>query len=180
MKYSYASGSWYEGETVDGNFQGVGKFYFYNGDLYEGNFKDGYPHGIGKMIYKNGNVYEGLWMDGSEAEGKKTLAKFTTDEKYYALIIGNNEYDHLEDLDNAVNDAVDLEKVLSEKYGFETTLLLNADKDKTLDAIINFTDSINYMFFLYSLIVILIIIVIIYFKKKLKKKSQKKDDYPLW
>ena len=33
--------------------------------------------------------------DGNEAKGKKTLAKQTTDEKYYALIIGNNDYDNL-------------------------------------------------------------------------------------
>ena len=96
-------------------------------------------HGNGKMVYANGNIYDGLWENGKEAEGKTTLAKFTTDEKYYALIIGNNDYDKLEDLDNAVNDAVDLEKVLREKYGFETTLLTDKKSDDTLDAIINFT-----------------------------------------
>jgi uncharacterized caspase-like protein len=74
-----------------------------------------------------------------EAEGKTTLAKHTTNEKYYALIIGNNNYDNLEDLDNAVNDAEDLEKVLKEKYGFETTLMIDKNKDDTHNAIINFT-----------------------------------------
>ena len=32
--------------------------------------------------------------------------KFVTDEKYYALVIGNNNYEHLEKLDAAENDAV--------------------------------------------------------------------------
>ena len=45
---------------------------------------------------------------------KTTLAKFTTDEKYYALIIGNNEYEKLEPLDNAVNDARDLVDMIVE------------------------------------------------------------------
>ena len=93
------------------------------------------------MVYANGDIYEGLWENGKEAEGKTTLAKFTTDEKYYALIIGNNDYEKLEDLDNAVNDAKDLEKVLREKYGFETTLLLNQKSDETEDAIIDFTQN---------------------------------------
>ena len=63
------------------------------------------------MVYADGTIYEGLWENGKEAEGKTTLAKFTTDEKYYALIIGNNNYEKLEDLDNAVNDADDFNKL---------------------------------------------------------------------
>ena len=62
-------------------------------------------HGKGKMLYANGDIYEGLWEDGKEAEGKTTLAKYTTDEKYYGLIFGNNNYQHLEKLDAAENDA---------------------------------------------------------------------------
>ena len=139
--FKYSDGSVYKGEMADDYENGFGELKYSNGDYYKGSFKDGYPHGKGKMVYANGDVYDGLWKDGEEAEGKKTLAKFTTDENYYALIIGNNEYDHLEDLDNAVNDAVDLEKVLKDKYGFKTKILLNAKKDETLDAIINFTDN---------------------------------------
>ena len=112
-----------------------------NGDVYVGQWKEGNRHGQGKMVYANGNIYEGLFEDGKEAEGKTTLAKFTTNEKYYALIIGNNDYEKLEDLDNAINDAKDLEKVLKEKYGFETNLLLNQKSDETEDAIIAFTEN---------------------------------------
>lgn len=140
-KINYANGDEYEGDFKDGVEHGEGKIIFNNGDVYVGQFDEGYLHGKGKMVYANGNVYEGLWEDGVEAEGKKTLAKFTTEEKYYALIIGNNDYEKLEDLDNAVNDAKDLEKVLNEKYGFETTLLLNQKSDETVDAIIEFTQN---------------------------------------
>ena len=86
-------------------------------------------------------ISEGLWENNKEAPGRTTLAKFTTDEKYYALIIGNNDYEKLEDLDNAVNDATDLEQVLSEKYGFETTLKLDQKANEIIDLIIDFTQN---------------------------------------
>ena len=140
-KFTYEDGTIYEGEVSGGYENGQGKIKYSNGDLYTGQFKDGYEHGQGKMVYADGTIYEGLWEDGKEAEGKTTLAKFTTDEKYYALIIGNNNYEKLEDLDNAVNDAKDLEKVLREKYGFETTLLIDEKSDETENAIIKFTQN---------------------------------------
>ena len=138
---TYVDGTKYVGEFSLGNEHGQGTIEYVNGDKYVGQFKDAYEHGQGKMVYANGDIYEGLWEDGKEAEGKTTLAKFTTDGKYYALIIGNNNYEKLEPLDNAVNDAKDLEKVLREKYGFETTLLLNQKSDETEDAIIDFTQN---------------------------------------
>jgi uncharacterized caspase-like protein len=118
-----------------------------NGDKYVGQWKEGYEHGQGTMEYANGDRYVGLWEDGKEAEkkwqeiaeGKTTLAKFTTDENYYALIIGNNNYEHWEDLDAAENDARSIEKILKEKYAFETTLLTNENYNTTADAIIKFT-----------------------------------------
>ena len=140
---TYSNGDNFKGELLRGYEHGQGKMVFANGDKYVGQFKDGAIHGKGKMVYANGKVVESLWENGKEAEGKTTLAKFTTDEKYYALIIGNNDYEKLEDLDNAVNDATDLEQVLREKYGFETTLLTDKKFDKTLNAIINFTKNRN-------------------------------------
>ena len=43
--------------------------------------------------------------------------KFITNEKYYALVIGNNNYEYLEKLDAAENDAVVIAEVLKNKYG---------------------------------------------------------------
>jgi len=137
----YANGDKYVGEFSDGYENGLGQMNYENGDIYIGAFKDGYPHGKGKMNYANGKIYEGLWENGNELKGRTTLAKFTTNEKYYALIIGNNNYDKHEDLDNAVNDAKDLEKVLREKYGFDTTLLLDVNAEQTREAIIQFTQN---------------------------------------
>jgi hypothetical protein len=137
----YASGTKYSGEFSKNSEHGQGEMLYKNGDKYIGYFKDGYQNGQGKMVYANGQIYEGLWKDGEPLEGKTTLAKFTTTEKYYALILGNNEYQKLEKLDNAVTDAEDLAKVLKEKYGFETTLLLDQTADETRDALIKFTQN---------------------------------------
>jgi hypothetical protein len=54
---------------------------------------------------------------------------------YYALVIGNNRYANFPHLESAVNDAKMVASVLKEKYGFKTTLLLNADRYSTLSAL---------------------------------------------
>lgn len=47
---------------------------------------------------------------------EKTL--IGTDEKYYALVVGNNDYKHLEKLDAAENDAVVISDILKKKIWF--------------------------------------------------------------
>ncbi|HET9492086.1 MAG TPA: caspase family protein [Methylomirabilota bacterium] len=54
---------------------------------------------------------------------------------YRALVIGNNEYRHLRKLKTAVNDAREVARVLESQYGFEVTLLLNADRYQTLSTL---------------------------------------------
>jgi len=54
---------------------------------------------------------------------------------YHALIIGNNQYKHLPNLKTAVNDATEADTVLRTKFGFTTTLLLNADRYQILSAL---------------------------------------------
>lgn len=54
---------------------------------------------------------------------------------YYAVIIGNNKYKHFTSLETAVNDARQLDKILREKYGFKTTLLINADRYTILSSL---------------------------------------------
>lgn len=55
--------------------------------------------------------------------------------QYHALIIGNNDYRYISPLKTAVNDAVAVEKVLREMYGFKTKLLRDADRTQILAAI---------------------------------------------
>lgn len=54
---------------------------------------------------------------------------------YYALVIGNNDYTRMPRLDTAVNDAKEMAAVLSQRYGFKVTTLLNANRYQTLSAL---------------------------------------------
>lgn len=55
--------------------------------------------------------------------------------RYYALVIGNDEYEMWPTLHTAVHDARDVADLLTRKYGFKTRLLTNATKAQILDAI---------------------------------------------
>ncbi|MEM1436076.1 MAG: caspase family protein [Pseudomonadota bacterium] len=54
--------------------------------------------------------------------------------KRYALIIGNDSYEHLNDLTTAVNGATAIDEILRQRYDFETQLLLNASRDDLVKA----------------------------------------------
>jgi TPR repeat protein len=54
---------------------------------------------------------------------------------YYALVIGNNDYARMPKLDTAVTDAKEIAEVLSQRYGFKVTTLLNANRYQTLSAL---------------------------------------------
>lgn len=55
--------------------------------------------------------------------------------RYYALVIGNDEYIHYQQLKTAINDAKNVAKLLREKYGFNTRFIRNADRYTILSAI---------------------------------------------
>ncbi len=48
--------------------------------------------------------------------------------RYHALVIGNNDYQHLRNLTTAVGDADAVAKLLEQKYGFQVTKLINATR----------------------------------------------------
>ncbi|WP_169727500.1 caspase family protein [Granulosicoccus antarcticus] len=54
---------------------------------------------------------------------------------FHALIIGNNRFENLQNLKTAENDAIAVEALLREKYGFKTKLLLNATRYDMLSAL---------------------------------------------
>jgi hypothetical protein len=54
---------------------------------------------------------------------------------FYALVIGNNEYRYLPKLDSASNDASAVAEILAKRYGFEVTVLKNADRYQILSAL---------------------------------------------
>jgi hypothetical protein len=107
--------------------------------FYSGNWEHCYQSGKGKMEYSNGSIFEGPFRNGKRTEGNIEISKFTTTEKYYALIIGNDEYSYWPKLRAAVNDATEISKILKNRYNFEVTTLINANYSQTVDALINFT-----------------------------------------
>lgn len=62
---------------------------------------------------------------------------------YYALVIGNNRYEHFRDLRTAVNDARTVSNLLKNDYGFDVTLLENATRSQILDSIINLKNRVS-------------------------------------
>jgi Flp pilus assembly protein TadD len=63
--------------------------------------------------------------------------------RYYALVIGNNEYVYLDDLKTAVHDADFVANTLRDTYGFEVNLLRNATRDQILKAINDYRRSLD-------------------------------------
>ena len=146
--YIYSDGSKYIGNFENNCEHGYGEITYKN-DLdgrisYKGSWEHCYPSGKGKMVYANGSTFEGQFKDGKKVEGDTKIAKFITDENYYALVIGNNNYQNKEKLGAAVNDANEVSKILKEKYNFKVKTLLNADYTKIVDNLIDFTKDRKY------------------------------------
>ncbi len=62
---------------------------------------------------------------------------------YHALIIGNTKYENLSNLSTPANDARDVEKVLRTRYGYKTTLLLDANRYQILSAMNKLRESLT-------------------------------------
>ncbi|REL27698.1 hypothetical protein DXX93_14785 [Thalassotalea euphylliae] len=62
---------------------------------------------------------------------------------FHALIIGNDNYQYLPNLNTAVADANRLEQILKDQYGYETTVLLNADRQTILTRLFELKKSLT-------------------------------------
>lgn len=62
---------------------------------------------------------------------------------YHALVIGNNTYQYFPTLQTAVNDAEQTAKLLREKYGFNTTLIKNANRYEILSELNKLRESLK-------------------------------------
>jgi hypothetical protein len=71
-------------------------------------------------------------VDAVMDTGLTTSVKFG---RYYALVIGNNEYQNYERLETATNDAQSVAAILKNNYGFRTRVIINADRYTMLSAI---------------------------------------------
>ncbi len=71
--------------------------------------------------------YDSLGVPFDEGKNKN--------DKYHALIIGNNHYQSLPYLDTASQDAKAMQNILEKHYGFSTTLLIDVDRYQILSAL---------------------------------------------
>ncbi len=77
---------------------------------------------------------------------KKSIESFNINYgKYYALIIGNNNYEYLPKLKTAVNDAEVFSQVLENKYNFEKVITLtNASRKEILTELYNLKNTLSF------------------------------------
>lgn len=61
---------------------------------------------------------------------------------YYALVIGNNDYENLPNLSSPINDATMIADTLRRDYGFEVTLLLNSTRNEIVSTINSYRNSL--------------------------------------
>ena len=62
---------------------------------------------------------------------------------FHAVIIGNNDYQQLPDLETALADARDLADVLERRYGFSVTVVENATRSEIFNAIYDLRDRLT-------------------------------------
>jgi hypothetical protein len=63
--------------------------------------------------------------------------------EYHALVIGNNNYTNLDNLNTAVGDAEEIASVLKKKYGYKVKLLKNADQITLLKALSDYKEKLG-------------------------------------
>jgi uncharacterized caspase-like protein len=63
--------------------------------------------------------------------------------KYYALLIGEQDYQKIEQLDTPVNDINQMADILTERYGFEVRKVTNADDVGIMEAINDINDQLT-------------------------------------
>ena len=114
----------------------------------KGNFSIHLPLQLGRneILIVAKNVHQNVsrkrfWLEATRQGNAETASLETrmifSDQpgKYHALIIGNNKYEHLPELHTAINDATEIDRLLREKYGFTTTLLVDAGRSQIMNSL---------------------------------------------
>lgn len=61
---TFKDGSAYEGQMLNGAFEGSGTLMLASGDMYAGQWKNGQREGVGEYAFANGERYKGEWVGG--------------------------------------------------------------------------------------------------------------------
>jgi len=83
----------------------------------------------------------GLWPSEEIAETAPDVDELAGIDfgTYKALVIGNDDYAFMPDLETASHDARDVAQILEDRYGFRINLLLNADRSTIVNALYELT-----------------------------------------
>ena len=112
--YTYADGSKFYGEFLQGLPEGQGKVYYSNGDVYQGGWKNHAPHGKGVMNYKNGQIIGAVWEFGRpaqrfSAEEEKidfnVQIEHSNEVRIWAVVVGVSRYEFMPVLSYTDDDA---------------------------------------------------------------------------
>ena len=86
---------------------------------------------------------EGMLRPETLSKANSLVLKDVEFGRYFALIIGNQDYLHLDDLRSPLKDAHRLKHILESKYGFSTLLIENGSEKNILNTINNFYEQIG-------------------------------------
>ena len=131
--------------TLEEYDSGSTDFNNYTEGKYFGKFTDNYKNIEAQFVTKSSTDFANLQLfketdDNSKTDYKKLLGI----KKQYAVVIGNNEYQNLGQLDTATADARSLADVLEKKYGFEVEEpLINATRNEILMKLSHMTKMLN-------------------------------------
>ena len=72
-KYTWADGSYYNGDWVNNKKEGLGEYKFKDGSLFNGKWINNKRNGVGKFISSSGDTYEGYYKnDMRNGQGKRS------------------------------------------------------------------------------------------------------------
>jgi TPR repeat protein len=97
---------------------------------------------IPKLRYAT-SAEEQLKTSSDTRETTRRIAGEVDFGNYYALVIGNNQYSHFPNLVSASVDARETAELLSSKYGFKTTTLIDATRYDLLSALNNLRETLT-------------------------------------
>jgi hypothetical protein len=81
-------------------------------------------------------MYEKIFFESNKK-------KFTLDEKYYALLIGNSNYDNWENLISPNNDINVISSILKDEYNFNVEVIKDSNRNEILDKIFEYSNKIT-------------------------------------
>ena len=96
-----------------------------------------------KLVYRGFEKTDQTVSESTLTAAESRKVKNMDFGRYYALIIGNQDYLYLDDLRSPIRDAERLKGVLENKYGFTTLLLQDASEKAILNTINNFYSQIT-------------------------------------